>query len=73
MYQKGENMYQVYIKTETGFERKKLIGKSSDYAEAYGLVEAELSKNKDLKYVIEETNGRVDIYGELIIDVIDEN
>ncbi len=66
-------MYQVYIKTETGFDRKKLIGEFSDISKAYEKIETELTKNKDLKYVIEEITGSVDIYGELITNVVEEN
>jgi hypothetical protein len=66
-------MYQVYIKTETGYDQKKLLGEFNDFSRAYEKIETELAKNKDLKYVIEERTGSVDIYGELIIDIIEEN
>ena len=66
-------MYQVYIKTETGFDQKKLIGEFKDYDKAYETIEVELEKNKDLKYVIEETTGHVNIYGDLEVTVIEEN
>ncbi|HBG48404.1 MAG TPA: hypothetical protein DDW90_02635 [Cyanobacteria bacterium UBA9971] len=66
-------MYQVYIKTETGFDRRKLLGEYSDYAEVCEIIEAELAKNKETKYIIEETTGHVNIYGDLEISVIDEN
>jgi len=63
-------MYKVYIKT--GLDRKK-IGEFRDFDEAQEKIEAELAKNEDLKYVIEETTGHVDIYGELVASVVDEN
>ena len=66
-------MYQVYIKKETGFRSKNLIGEFEDIEKAYEKIEAELAKNKDIKYVLEETGGHVDIYGELTVDVIEEN
>lgn len=66
-------MYQVYIKKETSFGSKKLIGEFSDVDEAYEKVDAEIAKDKDIKYVIEETTGQVDNYGELMSTVIDEN
>lgn len=66
-------MYQVYIKKETGFESKKLIGEFSDYDEVTERVEAELAKDSSIKYVIEETTGHVNSYGELIATVIEEN
>ena len=66
-------MYQVYIKTKSSYEGRKLIGKFKEYDEAWEKIEEELSKDKDIKYVIEETTGSVDIYGELIVDVVEEN
>jgi hypothetical protein len=65
-------MYQVYIKIETGFDRIK-IGEFKDYDKVQEKIETELAKNKDLKYIIEETTGSVNGYGELIADVIEEN
>jgi len=66
-------MYQVYIKTETGFDQRKLLGEFADYEKACDRAEEELAKNEAVKYIIEETNGSVDIYGNLIVDVVDEN
>lgn len=66
-------MYQVYIKKETGFCSKKLIGEFKDLDKASEKVQEELAKNEDIKYVIEETTGRVDNYGELIATVVEEN
>jgi len=66
-------MYQVYIKTDTGLDKKRLIGEFRDFEKAQEKIEAELAKNPDFKYVIEETNGSVDVYGNLIVDVVDEN
>jgi len=66
-------MYHVYIKTETGFESKKLIGEFKDVDKAYEKIENELAKNKDIKYVIEETTGHIDSYGELLTSVVEEN
>ncbi|MDD3012520.1 MAG: hypothetical protein PHC34_02310 [Candidatus Gastranaerophilales bacterium] len=63
-------MYQVYIKT--GLDRKK-IGEFRDFDKAQEIIETELAKNEDIKYVMEETTGSVDIYGELIANVVDEN
>ena len=66
-------MYQVYIKTPTAFDGRKLIGEFSDIDEAHEKLEQELAKDQDIKYLIEETTGKVDIYGDLIVNVIDEN
>lgn len=66
-------MYYVYLKQETGFESKKLLGEYNDLDKAYERVEKELAKDKNIKYVIEETTGYVDNYGELIAEVVEEN
>lgn len=66
-------MYQVYIKTETGYDSRKLLGEFNDYSEAYEKLEVELTKNKDLKYIIEEITGHVNIYGDPEVNIIEEN
>lgn len=66
-------MYQVYITKETGFNRKQLMGEFADLNDANEKIETELAKDKDLKYIIEETTGKVDIYGELVVNVIAKN
>jgi hypothetical protein len=66
-------MYQLYIKKETGFETKKLIAEFKDSDSAYVRIETELAKDKDLKYILEETTGHVDSYGDLLATVVDEN
>ncbi len=66
-------MYQVYKKDESSFDPKNLIAEYGDINKAYERVEKELEKDKDFKYVIEETTGFVDNYGELIATVVDEN
>jgi hypothetical protein len=66
-------MYQVYLKEQDGFSSKQLIGEYKDIDDAYAKVDKTLEKNKDTKYVIEETDGHVDNYGELIATVVEEN
>ena len=73
MFIKGENMYQVYIKKGTGFDPKHLIGEFRDFDKATERVQDELAKDPALKYIIEETTGRVDNYGELVATVVEEN
>lgn len=66
-------MYHVYTKKEDGFGRKTLMAKFQDLDKAYDAVDAELDKDPNFKYVIEETTGHVNNYGELIATVIYEN
>jgi hypothetical protein len=72
-HKKGGTMYQLYIKNETSFSSKKFVGEFRDIDKVYEKIENELAKNKDIKYVIEETTGHVDSYGELTTTVIEEN
>jgi len=66
-------MYHVYFIDETAFNPKKMIGEFNNIDNAQARVEKELAKNKDIKYVIEETTGHVDSYGELLATVVEEN
>jgi hypothetical protein len=66
-------MYYVYIKENTGFDSRKLIGEFPNVDDAYDKVDAELARNEDIKYVIEEASGYFDSYGELIKTVVEEN
>jgi len=66
-------MYQVYIKKGTNSNSKDLIAEFKDIDDAYEKIETELAKNKDIKYILEETGGHVDIYGELTTTVVEEN
>lgn len=66
-------MYQVYIKKASGFASKQLIGEFRDFDKASEKIQNELAKNPEIKYLIEETTGRVDNYGELVATVVEEN
>lgn len=66
-------MYHVYVIDETAFDPKKAIGDFSDLENARARVQRELAKDKDIKYIIEETTGHVDSYGELLATVVEEN
>lgn len=66
-------MYHVYVIDEAAFDPKKPIGDFSDIDNAHARLQKELAKNKDIKYVIEETSGDVDSYGELLATVVEEN
>lgn len=66
-------MYYVYAKKETGFESKSLIGEYGSLEKASDRVQKELDKDKNFKYIIEETTGHVDNYGELVATVVEEN
>ncbi len=66
-------MYLIYIKTESGFDNKRLLAEYGSIEKVHERIEKELTRNPELKYVVEETTGSVDIYGELIANVVEEN
>jgi hypothetical protein len=66
-------MYQLYKKTESSYDKRKLIGEYRELEKVRSIIDAELAKDPEFKYIIEETTGKVDVYGELIVDVVDEN
>lgn len=66
-------MYHVYVIDERAFNPKKLIGDFSSIENARTRLQKEFDKNKDTKYVIEQTTGHVDSYGELLATVFEEN
>ena len=66
-------MYYVYAKVETSYDSRKLLGEYKTRDEAEEVIDAELAKDKDFKYILEKTTGHVDNYGELIVSVVDEN
>lgn len=66
-------MYQLYFIDETAFDPKKMVGEFSDLSNARARAEKELTRNNDTKYVIEQTTGHVDSYGNLLATVVEEN
>lgn len=66
-------MYQLYIIDEEAFDSKKLIGEYSDIDNARARLQKEFVKDKDTKYVIEQTTGHVNSYGELTTNVVEQN
>ena len=66
-------MYHVYVKEDSAFDAERLVGEYSDVEEAFAKVEEIVEKDASIKYVIKETDGHVDNYGELITSIVDEN
>ena len=59
-------MFQVYTAKDKSELSKNLIGEFKDYDEA-------IEGKSDLRYIVEETNGCVNSYGELIPTVVAES
>ena len=63
-------MYHVY--TEKGYSEitRTLIGDYKDYDEAMDAAEAAIEGKEGLNYVVEETDGHFNSYGELVAEVV---
>lgn len=66
-------MYHVYVIDESAFDPKKHIGDFSDLDNAKTRLQKEIVKDPETKYIIEQTTGHVNSYGELIATVVEEN
>jgi len=66
-------MYQLYVIDESAFDSKKLVGDFSNIDNVRARLAKEFVKDKDTKYIIEETTGHVDGLGNLVADVFEEN
>ena len=66
-------MFQVYTAKDKSELSKNLIGEFKEYDEAMDCAEKAIEGHSDLRYIVEETNGCVDSYGELIATVIAES
>lgn len=66
-------MFQVYTSKDKSELSKNLVGEFKDYDEAMDFAEKAIEGKKGLRYVVEETNGTVDSYGELIASVVAES
>ncbi len=66
-------MFQVYTAKDKTQLSKNLIGEFKEYDDAMDCAEKAIEGRDDLRYIVEETNGCVDSYGELIATVVAES
>lgn len=66
---KGEIMYQVYIDKPSYFDPE-LAGEFKDLDKAIEFAEKEKTADDEVSYIIEETNGSMNSYGEQISRVV---
>lgn len=66
-------MFQVYTSTDKSALSKKFVGEFKDWDEAMDCAEQAIEGQSGLRYIVEETNGTVDSYGELIASVVAES
>lgn len=66
-------MFQVYTAKDKTQLSKNLIGEFKDWDDAMDCAEKAIEGKEGLRYIVEETNGCVDSYGELIATVVAES
>jgi len=66
-------MFHVYTQQRGASLTKTLVKDFKDLEEAFECAEKSIEGKSDLKYIIEETTGHVDSYGELLVDVVAES
>ena len=66
-------MFQVYTAKDKSQLSKNLIGEFKDRDDAMDCAEKAIEGKEGLRYIVEETNGCVDSYGELIATVVAES
>ena len=66
-------MYHVYTENDYSEFSKTLIGEFTDLEEAMDKARSAIENKPDLRYIVEETDGHVNNYGELITTVVAES
>ena len=66
-------MFQVYTSTDKSELSKNLIGEFKDWDEAMDCAEAAVEGKPELRYIVEETDGHFNSYGELVTTIVAES
>ncbi len=66
-------MFQVYTSSDKSELSKNLVGEFKDYDDAMDCAEKAIEGKKGIRYIVEETNGCVNSYGDLIASVVAES
>ncbi len=66
-------MYHVYTERDYSEFSKTLIGEFTDLEAAMTKARKAIENQPDLRYIVEETDGHVNNYGELITTVVAES
>ena len=66
-------MYHVYTENDYSEFSKTLIGEFTDLEEAMDKARSAIENKPDLRYIVEETDGHVNNYGELITTGVAES
>ena len=66
-------MYSVYTEKNHSQITKTLVGEFKDYDEAMDCAEASVEGKPELRYIVEETDGHFNSYGELVTTIVAES
>jgi len=66
-------MFQVYTSTDKSELSKNLVGEFKEWDDAMDCAEQAVEGKKGIRYIVEETNGTVNSYGEQIPTVVAES
>ena len=66
-------MYQVYVERNYSELSRNLVGEYSSLEEARVVAKKTISENPELNYIIEETDGHFNSYGDLVTTVVEES
>lgn len=66
-------MFQVYTQKRGSELTKTLVKEFKDLEEAFECAEKSVEGKPDLKYIIEETTGHFNSYGDLLVDIVAES
>lgn len=66
-------MYQVYVERNYSELSRNLLGEYSSLEDARAAAKKAISENDELNYIIEETDGHFNSYGDLVSTVVEES
>lgn len=66
-------MYHVYTEKNHSEYTRALITETNDYDLAFEKAEKAIEGKPELRYIIEQTDGSMDSYGELIATIVAES
>ena len=66
-------MFQVYTQKRGADLTKTLVKEFKDLEEAFDCAQQAIEGKPDLKYIIEDTSGHFNSYGDLLTDVVAES
>ena len=66
-------MFHVYTQKKGVELTKTLINDFKDLEEAFDCAQKAIEGKEDLKYIIEETSGHFNSYGEQLVDIVAES